>query len=111
MTVVAKALIETLSLAAAATNQYTAPASTRTIIDKMTATNTTAGALTLTAYLVPSGGATGASTTVISAQSIAPGTTYLCPEVVGHILNPGDAIFTQASGAGLTGRASGREVS
>lgn len=111
MTVTAKTLLEATAIPAAATAQYTAPPNTRTIIDKMTATNTTAGALTFTTYLVASGGATGAGTRIIAAQSVAAGAAYLCPEIVGHILNAGDAIYTEASGAGFTVRISGREVS
>lgn len=112
MTVVVTALAEAVVLANAATTQYTAPANTRTIIDKATITNTTAGALTATVYLVASGGAAGVANTVMSAQSIAAGATYFCPEVIGHILKPGDFISTLASAAaGLTFRASGREVS
>lgn len=43
---------------------------------------------------------------------IAAGATYLCPEVVGQILNPGDFISIKASAATSIGcRISGREVS
>ena len=111
MTVVSQAIIETLAVVVAPTSQYTSPPSTRTIVDKMVVTNTTAGALLFTAYLVPSGGAVGASTKVINAQSVAAGASYLCPEVAGHTLNAGDAIQTEASALGLTLRASGRAVS
>ena len=112
MTVRVNALFETAQIPNANTVLYTAPANTRTIIDKMTVTNTTGGALTVTVFLVPSGGAANAGTTVISAQSVASNSTILCSEVVGHILNPGDAIVAIASAAAsLTGRASGREVS
>jgi len=112
VTVVAKALVDPLQLTAADVTQYTAPANTRTIIDKATVTNTTGGAVTVTVNLVKAAGAVGAGNTVISAQSVAAGAAYLCPEVVGHILNPGDFISAKASaGASLTFRASGREVS
>lgn len=112
MTVVAKTLVESVQAANAETTQYTAPANTRTIIDKMTATNTTGAAVTLTTKLVPSGGTAGPSNTVMSAQSIAAGATYLCPEVAGHTLNPGDFLSTLAgAAASITIRVSGREVS
>ena len=112
MTVVAKTLVEGVVAAAANTTQYTAPANTRTLIDKMTATNTTAGAVTLTVNLVPSGGAAAAANTVMSAQSIAAGATYTCPEVAGHTLNPGGFLSTNAGAAGsISVRVSGREVS
>lgn len=112
MTVQPRALLEGLQLATGVVTQYTAPANTRTIIDKMTATNTTGAAVTFTVYLVQNGGAANASSRVISAQSVAAGTPYLCPEAVGHILNPGDFIATEASaGASISMRISGREVS
>lgn len=112
MTVVARALVNSKQAESSETTQYTAPANTRTIVDKMTATNTTGGAVTLTTRLVASGGTAGASNSVMSAQSIAAGATYLCPEVSGHVLNPGDFISTLASAAtSITIRVSGREVS
>ena len=112
MTVVSKCLIETAAASNAQTTYYTAPALTRTIIDKVTATNTTAGAVTFSLNLVPSGGAAAAGNLVISAQSIAAGASYLCPEAAGHTLNPGDFISTIAgAAASITIRASGREVS
>lgn len=112
MTVVARTLVEGIVLLNANTTQYSTPANTRTIIDKATITNTTAGALTVTVNVVASGGAVSADNTVMSAQSIAAGATYLCPELSGHILNPGDFVSTLASAAaGLSFRMSGREVS
>lgn len=112
MTVLAKALVDPLQLTTSDVTQYTAPANTRTIIDKMTATNTTGVAATVTVNLVKTGGAAGATNTVISAQSVAAGATYICPEAVGHILNPGDFISAKAGTAtAITFRASGREVS
>jgi hypothetical protein len=112
MTVVARTLYETAQVPSAATTAYTAPVNTRTILDKATVTNPTAGALTFTAYLVPSGGTAGATNAVISVQSVAAGASYLCPELVGHVLNPGDFLSIVASAAtSLVFRVSGREVS
>lgn len=112
MTVQARALFNPNQAANAETTQYTAPASTRTIIDKFTGTNTTGGAVTITVKLVPNGGAAGASNTIVSVKSIAAGECYTFPELVGHVLNPGDFISTLASAAAsITIRASGREIS
>jgi hypothetical protein len=48
---------------------------------------------------------------VLSAKNIVPGETYLCPELVGQILEPGGFISTIAGAAtSLTIRASGREI-
>jgi len=110
MTVTAKAIIQSLQAAAANTTQYTAPASTRTIIDKFTGTNTTGAPATLTINLVNSGGAVGVSNQIVQ-KALAAGETYTFPEVVGHVLNPGDFISTNDSVAlAITIRASGREV-
>lgn len=110
MTVLAKALFEAVVAAAANTTQYTAPAATRTIIDKFTGTNTTAGVLTITVNIVASGGAAAAANTITSTKPLQPNESYPFPEIVGHVLNPGDFISTIASGAGITIRSSGREV-
>ncbi len=112
MTVVAQTLIEPILLTTADVTLYTAPANTRVIIDKFTAANTTAGAITITVNLVASGGAASATNTLISARSVSAGATDLCPEIVGHILNPGDFISAKASANTSIGlRASGRAVS
>lgn len=111
MTVTAKPLIASKQAENAETTQYTAPTGTRTIIDKFTGTNTTATTAVLTARIVTSGGAAGASNTISSAKAIAPGESYTFPEMVGHVLNPGDFISTLAGTAtAITIRASGREV-
>lgn len=112
MTVQAKSLFTPLQAQNAETTQYTAPAATRTIIDKFTGTNTTAAAATITVKLVANGGAAGAANTIVSVKSIAPGECYTFPELVGHVLNAGDFISTLAgTAAAITIRASGREVS
>lgn len=107
MAVTPKALIASAQLTNASALQYTAT-NVKTIIDKMTLCNTTAGAVTATVYF----GTASAGNTVISARSIAAGETYTCPEVVGHILNAGETIYALASAnTSITIRASGREVS
>lgn len=111
MAVTPKSLIASQQLTNANATYYTAT-NVRTIIDKMTLTNTTAGAVTVTIDLVDSGGTAGAAERMISARSIAAGETYTCPEVVGHILNSGDSVQGLCSAnTSVTIRASGREVS
>lgn len=110
MTVTARALYEAAQIPTAATGLYTVPAGTRTIIDKMTATNTTGANATITAYIVPATGNSGASNRLISVQGVAAGAAYLCPEMVGHILAAGDSIVTESSAAAITVRISGREI-
>src|SRR5882672_11344173 len=111
MTITPKTLIESANAAAAETTQYTSPVTGKgTILDKFTGTNTTAGALTMTIKLIPVGGAAGATNTIVQTKSLAAGETYTFPEIVGHVLAPGDFISTLPSATGITIRASGREI-
>lgn len=111
MTVSAKCLIESAQAAAAQTTMYTAPVGTRTIIDKFSGTNTTGAPVQIAVNLVPSAGAPSAANVITPTQTIAAGGSYLFPEVVGHVLQPGDFISVLAGSVAITVRASGREVS
>lgn len=116
MTVTVKVLIDAQQAPAVETALYTSPpvspnGGKGTIVDKFTADNTTGGAVTITVHLVKVGGAAGAANAVVTTQSIAAGAAYTFPEIVGHVLGPGDFISLIASAAGsLTVRASGREL-
>lgn len=79
-----------------------------TRVDKMTATNTTAAALTISVNMVPSGGSVGATNQLVKTLSIAAGQSYAFPEIVGHSMAAGDFISVIASATGITLRASGR---
>lgn len=93
------------------TTQYIAPTGTRTIIDKATVTNTSAGTVAFSANLVANGGAAGDSNLTIDTKAVLPSQSYTCPELVGHILEPGGFISTLASvGSALSLRISGREI-
>lgn len=85
---------------AAATQGTAVGALTRRIIKAATITNTTAGAIAATIYLIPSGGTAGATNTYISARPIAAGESYPCPELINQGLNAGG--FVQGLGNGLT---------
>lgn len=109
MTTTAKCLLETKYAESAQTTQYTPGTGVRTIIDKFTAYNGTAGAVTITVNLVPSGSTAGASNVKVM-KSLATGETYTFPEMVGQILNAGDFISTLAGAASsIVIRVSGRE--
>lgn len=84
------------------------PASARTYIDKLTATNTTVAALTISFNIVPNGGTVGSTNLLAKTISIAAGASYMFPEIVGHVLAPGDFLSCLASATGITIRASGR---
>lgn len=111
MTVTAKPLISSKFAEATATPQYTAPTGTRSIIDKFTATNISASAATLSVHLIPSGGSVGDGVLIVKTKALAAGECYTFPEIVGHVLAPGDFVVTTASVANaVTIRCSGREV-
>ena len=94
----------------AQTTQYTAT-NCKTIIDKFTATNTSAGNVTISVNLVTNGGSAGVTNLIVDSRAIAPDETYTFPELVGQVLEPGGFISTIASAAtSLTIRASGREI-
>ena len=110
MTVLIKTLVPAKQAENAHTTQYTA-VNCRTIIDKFTATNTSAVNVTISVNLVASGGSAGVTNLIVDSRAIAPDETYTFPELVGQVLEPGGFISTIASAAtSLTIRASGREI-
>lgn len=111
MTVTAKVLIPGKQAETAQTTQYTS-AGVRAIIDKFTATNTSAASATITVNLVPSAGSAGDGNAIVKTKTLQTLETYTFPELVGHVLEVGSFISTQASVAtSITIRASGREIS
>lgn len=112
MSVVSRVLISSkYANSAQTTTEYTAPASTRTIIDKLTITNITAGDLEITVYLVPNGSAAGNSNLIYKKDVVA-NTTADLTDIKGHTLDTGDFISILGEAANsLVIRASGREVS
>ena len=91
--------ITAAQLTASAATYYTAPANTRSIIKKLTFTNTSGGALTVTVYLVPSGGTASATNTLVSAQSIGAGECWECYPAQGQVLQTGGTLQANASAA------------
>ena len=81
---------------------YTSTAA-KTRIDYMAFLNTTANNVTLSIWLGPAG-----ASQRIKDKTILPGECYLCPEVIGALLNPGQVVQWLASTAGaLYGSANG----
>jgi hypothetical protein len=110
MAVTLKVLIPPKQAENAQTTQYT-PINAKAIIDKFTATNTSANNVTISVNLVTSGGTPGAANLIVDARAVAPDEVYTFPELVGQVLEPGSFISTIASAAtSLTIRASGREI-
>jgi hypothetical protein len=89
---------------------YTAPADTRTIIDKVSACNTDGSARTITIWIVEYLDSVATKYKVIAAQSINAGATATL-DVQNQILNAGDFIAIEASAASVVSvRISGREI-
>lgn len=110
MAVTVKNIIPRKQAENAQTTPYTAT-NCKTIIDKFTVTNTSAGAVTFAVNLVASGGSASSSNLVLSSKSIQAGECYTCPELVGQSLESGGFISTLAGAAtSLTISASGREI-
>lgn len=112
MTATPNILIAAQDAPNAQTTVYTSPTAGKgTWIDKFTATNYSAGAVTLSINIVTLAGAAGNSNLVVKTKSIAAGATDTLPEVIGKMLKPGDFISVIASAATSIAIASnGREL-
>lgn len=110
MAVLSKTLIQAKEAEAVLTAQYTA-VGCRAVIDKFTATNHGVGDVQFSIYIVPNAGTATVVNQILRTRTIAPGECYLCPEIVGHILEDGSFISTIANTANaITICASGREI-
>ena len=99
MTVSAIALVQGTQAPSSVAAQYTCPSNTRVVIRHGVFVNTTASAVTLTVYIVPSGGSVVDACKILDALSIAAHTAYTSPEVAGCVLNSGDTLQTVAGSA------------
>jgi hypothetical protein len=92
--------IEGVQLPSAVATKYTSPANVASVIKKLTLTNADAAAgHNVTIYLVPAGGAAGASNLLIDARTVGPLATLDIEEAVNHVLNGGDFIAAFADTA------------
>lgn len=88
-------LVAPMQLAAADATVYTAPVNTTAKIGRAVFVNTTGSATTITAGIT-TGGAIAAATTLISARPIAPGESYVSPELSGAVIPAGSALRANA---------------
>lgn len=93
-------IIETQQLPTAAIALYTSTGLT-TRIESLSFCNTDTVNHSVTVYLVPAGGAAGASTITTNAQVLVPGQTWTSPNEYGKALNPGDSIWAVASASAV----------
>lgn len=98
MAITPKRLVSGSQIAASATTYYTAT-NVKARIDACTLVNTTAGAITVTIYLIPSGGSAAASNTVLSSYSVAAGQSYVVAGAIGQWLEEGGFLQAVASSA------------
>jgi hypothetical protein len=98
MAVTPTRLVPGSQLTGSAATYYTATG-VKARIDAMALTNTTAGAVTATVHLVPSGGSAAASNCVMSARSLAAGETIIVSGAIGQWLAAGGTIQALASSA------------
>lgn len=105
-----KVLVAAKQLESTQTTQYTAT-NCRAVIIKASIGNTDTVNRTVTVNLVSSGGTAGNGNKFLINKTIVPGETYLCPELVGRVLDPGDFISTIASAStSLTIKVDGQEI-
>lgn len=90
------------------TTLYTTPASTRALLKEFSIANTTAAAINVRVFLVPSAGTAGTSNAFLYDVSV-PANNALQYNGI-EVLNAGDTIQIQAASAGLTIIASGGEA-
>jgi hypothetical protein len=93
----------------AAGTLYTSPANVKTVIKKLTFYNGSGGALNLTVYLVPTGGAAG-SGNIVAYHTLADKETYECYPAENQELNAGDFLSAASSGAGIVAQGAGLAI-
>jgi len=78
------------------TTKYTAGTSSRVRIDYMAFTNDGVANVQFSVWVGPAG-----ASQRIKDKTILPGECYLCPEVIGALLYPGDEVSIVSSAAGV----------
>jgi hypothetical protein len=103
-------LVAPAQLANADASVYQVPTQTTAKVGRAVFCNTTASATTITAGIT-TGGALGASTTLIPAMPLAAGATYVSPELAGAVIPAGSQLHAFAStAAAVTFTASGLTI-
>lgn len=98
----------TVVLTGSAAAVYTAPFNTRAVVGAAVLCNTTAGAVNVDVWLVPSGQAAGNGNAVLRSVSIAANASRAVPEIVGQVIEGEGSL--QAAGSGVTFIVSGEEL-
>lgn len=111
MAVTVKELVPSTLLTVSAV-QYYAPSLSKAVLDKCTLTNHAAYNVAVEIWLGPN--AVDLKNKIV-VRELAPYETYICPEIVGQVLQPTNGLFARQIGnvedpAVVTLRVSGREV-
>lgn len=110
MAITVKNIIQRKFAETTQTTQYTA-SNCKAVIDKFTGTNVSAGSVTITVNLVPSGGTASTANAVTYNKTVAAGEVYNFPELVGQVLENGGYIsLVSNTASALTISASAREI-
>ena len=108
-----KQIVPPQQLSASITTLYTTPTNRRTVITRITLTNTTTTDRFVNLWLVPNGSTAQDENKILDGQKtkIAAGETFSPPDVEGQVLPTGDTIQAQAEVASaITIIGSGTEV-
>lgn len=105
-----KVLVEGQDIPSSATAIYSVSSSVNGVyLDKINTLNYSGSAVTVTVWLVPSGGQTDARKQIV--LSLSAGATYSYPELAGAFVGGGGIIYAQCSAATSANiRISGREI-
>lgn len=90
-------VITAAQLTTSAATYYTTPTNVTTTISALSLCNTTAGAVTATVHLVPSGGSASATNMILSARTLAAGESFSVPYAIGQSMAQGGTIQALAS--------------
>jgi len=94
------------------TGYYTSPAKKRTLISKLTFSNASTTAESVSVHLVPSGGTADASNKVISDRTVNNGEAAAIYQLEGQVMEPGDSLHfaSDTTGSVIVVVASGVEI-
>lgn len=97
MTTTLKRMTNGAQLTTSAATYYTAGTGVRCMIKHVTFCNTSGSNVTVTAYLVPSGGSATDSNIITKTHTLIPSETWNCPDLEGHVIEDGGTLQALAS--------------
>jgi hypothetical protein len=101
-TTASKNFVPGVALTTSSVNVYTSPANVTSVVKAASAANNGTTTIKLTVNVVRSSGAAATTNVAIAGIGIAPGLTYMCPELVNKVLGPGDFLSVKDDTGGVT---------